>query len=130
MNRRTFLGTAITTTGALALGLHHRAISGAPGLPPVDKKPLKRRLQATSPVPLGKSGIKVSLVGIGTGSIGWNKSSNQTRQGDENFRKLARHALDKGINFFDLADQYGSNPFFGRAMKGVARDKYVIQTKI
>jgi aryl-alcohol dehydrogenase-like predicted oxidoreductase len=41
-----------------------------------------------------------------------------------------RHALDNGITLFDLADQYGSNPYFGRAMKGVPRDRYVIQTKL
>jgi predicted aldo/keto reductase-like oxidoreductase len=41
-----------------------------------------------------------------------------------------RHALDSGINFYDLADQYGTNPYFARAMHGVSRDKYVIQTKL
>ena len=40
-----------------------------------------------------------------------------------------RHALDSGVTLFDLADQYGSNPYFGRAMAGVPRDRYVIQTK-
>ena len=131
MNRRAFLGTVVTATGALAFN-YRRAISQASLAAPiaVDPKAPNRGLKATSRVVLGKSGIKVSLVGIGTGSNGWGKNSNQTRQGDDNFRKLARHALDNGINFFDLADQYGSNPFFGRAMKGVARDKYVIQTKI
>jgi predicted aldo/keto reductase-like oxidoreductase len=28
-----------------------------------------------------------------------------------------------------VADQYGSNPFLGRALQGVPRDQYVIQTK-
>ena len=40
-----------------------------------------------------------------------------------------RHAFDNSINFFDLADQYGSHPYFTKAMTGVPRDKYVIQTK-
>ena len=40
-----------------------------------------------------------------------------------------RHAFDRGINFFDLADAYGSHPYFAEAMKGVPRDRYVIQTK-
>lgn len=83
----------------------------------------------TDKVPLGKSGITVSLVGIGTGSGGWARQSNQTRLGQAEFTKQIRFAFDNGINFFDLADQYGSHPFFTRAIKGVARDKYVIQTK-
>lgn len=83
----------------------------------------------TDRVWLGKSGIKVSLVGIGTGSGGWAGQSNQTRLGQQEFTRQLRHAFDSGINFFDLADQYGSHPFFAKAMSGVARDKYVIQTK-
>lgn len=83
----------------------------------------------TDKVLLGKSGIEVSLVGIGTGSGGWAGQSNQTRLGQQEFTKQLRYAFDKGINFFDLADQYGSHPFFTKAMNGVSRDKYVIQTK-
>jgi predicted aldo/keto reductase-like oxidoreductase len=78
---------------------------------------------------LGKSGLMASLVGIGTGTIGINHASNQTRLGQEAFDRLMRHALDSGITFFDLADQYGSMPFFGRAMKGIPRDRYLIQSK-
>jgi aryl-alcohol dehydrogenase-like predicted oxidoreductase len=84
---------------------------------------------ATDRVALGKSGVKVSVVGIGTGSGGWAGSSDQTRLGQAEFTRQLRHAFDNGINFFDLADQYGSHPFFTKAMTGVARDRYVIQTK-
>jgi aryl-alcohol dehydrogenase-like predicted oxidoreductase len=80
-------------------------------------------------VRLGKSGLTVSLVGVGTGSVGWAHASNQTRLGQEAFTRLMRHALDNGITFFDLADQYGSNPYFCKAMQGVPRDRFVIQTK-
>ncbi len=83
----------------------------------------------TDKVKLGKSGLTVSLVGVGTGSMGWAHQSNQTRLGQEKFTSLMRHALDSGINFFDLADQYGTNPYFSVALKGVPRDRYVIQTK-
>jgi aryl-alcohol dehydrogenase-like predicted oxidoreductase len=136
LKRREFVGLAVAAAGALAFGVKNRlgtphataatstrfvADPGAPVLK--GKKP-------TDLVALGKSGIKVSMVGIGTGTHGWGKRSQQTRLGDERFRGVMRHALDSGINFFDLADQYGSNPFFARAMEGVARDKYVIQTKL
>jgi predicted aldo/keto reductase-like oxidoreductase len=118
INRRQFVGTALAATGALALGAVHEA--EAAGKPP--KKP-------TDKVALGKTGIKVSLVGMGTGSIGWNHESNQTRLGHEAFNRLVRHAYDSGITFFDAADQYGSNPYMREALRGIPREKYVLQTK-
>ena len=78
---------------------------------------------------LGKAGIKVSLVGMGTGSVGSGQASNQTRLGVKEFTKVVRHALDRGVCFFDVADQYGSHTYLREALKGVDRDKYVIQTK-
>ncbi|HEX8338143.1 MAG TPA: aldo/keto reductase, partial [Pyrinomonadaceae bacterium] len=99
--------------------------AAAAGLGPIDpavKSPTDR-------VSLGKSGLKVSLVGIGTGSIGHAGRSNQTRLGQPAFTKLMRHALDRGVNFFDLADSYGTHPYFREAMRGVERTRYVVQTK-
>ncbi|MBV9864339.1 MAG: aldo/keto reductase [Abitibacteriaceae bacterium] len=122
LNRREFLGKAVVATGAVAAGslsvsnLHQA--SAAPGV----KKP-------TDKVTLGNSGLKISMVGVGTGSIGSGHQSNQTRLGQEVFTQLMRHAFDNGINFFDLADSYGSHPYFARAMQGVPREQYVIQTK-
>ncbi len=78
---------------------------------------------------LGKTGIQVSLVGMGTGSIGSGGASNQTRMGVKEFGRVVRHALDHGICFFDVADQYGSHVYLREALKGVSRDQYVIQTK-
>lgn len=130
LNRREFIGTVIGGTGVAATGAilweGQAAKSYHPGESFIIDSAIKN---PTDKVSLGKSGVKVSLVGIGTGSGGWARQSNQTRLGQEEFTKQIRHAFDNGINFFDLADQYGSHPFFNRAMKGVARDKYVIQTK-
>ena len=80
-------------------------------------------------VTLGKTGIQVSLVGMGTGSIGSGQASNQTRLGVKEFTRVVRHALDHGVRFFDVADQYGSHVYLREALKGVPRDQYVIQTK-
>jgi 1-deoxyxylulose-5-phosphate synthase len=130
ISRRQFIGTAITATGALGAGtlvanrLSHTGSTDAGG-PPIDysvKSPTDR-------VRLGKTDVMISLVGVGTGTVGWNHASNQTRLGQDAFTRLMRHSLDSGITFFDLADQYGSNPYFGRAMAGVPRDRYIIQTK-
>jgi len=119
MDRRTFVAGALAATGAVALGMGAENEAEAEPLPKL----------ATDKVKLGKTGIKISLVGMGTGSIGWNHQSNQTRLGQEAFTRLVRHALDSGITFFDAADQYGSNPFMREALKGIDRHKYVIQTK-
>ena len=122
MNRRQFLGKTATTAGALALG------AGATVHAAEEPPAAARRL--TDPVTLGKTGIKASLIGIGTGSIGVNKQSNQTKLGQERFTALIRHAFDKGVTFFDVADQYGSHPYLKEAIKGLPRDKFVIQSKI
>ena len=66
---------------------------------------------------------------MGTGSIGTGQASNQTRLGVKEFTRVVRHALDHGVCFFDVADQYGSHVYLREALKGVPRDQYVIQTK-
>jgi len=130
LSRREFIGTAVAATGIVGAGslvggkLRSRS-EPSPGafiIDPSIKSP-------TDKVKLGKSGLEVSVVGIGTGTVGWNHESNQTRLGQEAFTRLVRHAFDSGVTFFDLADQYGSNPYFGKAIKGISRDRYVIQTK-
>ncbi len=83
----------------------------------------------TDLVTLGKTGIQVSLVGMGTGSVGSGQASNQTRLGVKGFTEVVRHALEHGVRFFDVADQYGSHVYLREALKGVPRDRYVIQTK-
>jgi len=80
-------------------------------------------------VTLGKTGIQVSLVGMGTGSHGTGQASNQTKLGVKDFTRVVRHALDQGVTLFDVADQYGSHTYLREALKGVPREKYVIQTK-
>jgi predicted aldo/keto reductase-like oxidoreductase len=81
-------------------------------------------------VKLGKSGLKVPRVALGTGSIAANQQSNQTRLGKENFVKLARHAWDRGIRFFDMADSYGSHTFVREVLKEIPRDKTTLLTKM
>jgi len=93
----------------------------------VDKQP------PSSPIPqveLGKTGIKVSLIGLGTGMRGWMRQSNHTRMGHPAFERLVKHAYERGINFFDTADLYGTHTFLRDALKGIPREKFVIQTKI
>ena len=119
LNRRDFLTRATAATAALATA------SGAPAA--ATRAALPRN--PTDKVTLGQTGIQVSLVGMGTGSHGTGQASNQTRLGLKEFTRVVRHALDRGICFFDVADQYGSHTYLREALKSVARDRYVLQTK-
>jgi predicted aldo/keto reductase-like oxidoreductase len=85
---------------------------------------------AADRVALGRTGIQCSFLAQGTGSNGWGGSSDHTRLGQAAFTKLVRHSLDQGLNFLDMADQYGSHPFMKAALDGVPRDKVVMLSKI
>ncbi len=117
LNRRDFLAQATAATAALAATTTAHAARTTLAKGPTDQ------------VTLGKTGIQVSLVGMGTGSHGSGQASNQTKLGVKEFTRVVRHALDRGITLFDVADQYGSHVYLREALKGVPRDKYVIQTK-
>jgi aryl-alcohol dehydrogenase-like predicted oxidoreductase len=132
LNRRQFIGGAVAATGACVIGgvAVKKLLDAEPASEKAPAFTIDRSIKnPTDKVRLGRSGLNVSVVGIGTGSIGYARHSNQTRLGQEAFTRLMRHSLDQGINFFDLADAYGSHEPFKIAMKGVPRDRYVIQTK-
>jgi predicted aldo/keto reductase-like oxidoreductase len=117
VTRRGFLGQSAAVVGALSVS--SLANADAPG------KPRK----ASDQVVLGKTGIKTSLLGMGTGSVGVRHSSNQVRLGHERFVKLVRYAFERGITYFDTADQYGSHIYLRDAFRGLPRDRLFLQTK-
>jgi aryl-alcohol dehydrogenase-like predicted oxidoreductase len=76
---------------------------------------------------LGRSGIKVSALGLGLMSM----SGIYGNANDEDSIGVIHYALDKGINFLDSADMYGwghNETLLGKALKG-RRDKVVVATK-
>ena len=87
---------------------------------------------------LGRSGIKVSAVGLGTariGGLGYSRSGDhETRlipEAVEESKRAICRALDLGITFFDTADVYGagrSERILGGALAG-RRNEAVIATK-
>ena len=85
---------------------------------------------------LGSSGIRVSSVCIGGMSFGLDPEGKQSWTLDEKqTENVIAHALDKGINFIDTANQYGggtSELFIGRALKhlNVPRDKVILASKV
>jgi predicted aldo/keto reductase-like oxidoreductase len=119
LSRRDFLGQSAAALGTLAAA--GTLASAAPAA---------RKLNSpTDQVVLGRTGVKTSLIGLGTGSVGVKRSSNQVKLGQEKFIKLVRHAYDSGITYFDTADQYGSHLFLRDALKGLPREKLYLQTK-
>src|ERR1035437_10514084 len=58
---------------------------------------------AVDQVALGKTGLKLSRLGFGTGS---NSGNVQYALGQGTFNKLIRYAYDQGITYFDSAQSY------------------------
>jgi L-galactose dehydrogenase len=78
---------------------------------------------------LGASGLMLSTVGFGASALG---GVFGTVDQDAATRAV-RTALDLGVTFFDTAPFYGdtlSELALGRALSGVARDRYVLATKV
>jgi aryl-alcohol dehydrogenase-like predicted oxidoreductase len=67
---------------------------------------------------LGRSGLKVSEICLGTMTFGQDTDETEAR-------RLVDMALDAGVNFFDTADSYGSGRsevMLGKALKGRRRE--------
>ncbi|HCX00179.1 MAG TPA: L-glyceraldehyde 3-phosphate reductase [Pantoea sp.] len=79
----------------------------------------------------GRSGLKLPAISLGL----WHNFGDSTRV--DNSRELLRHAFDRGITHFDLANNYGPPPGsaeenFGRILREdfrACRDELVISTK-
>src|SRR5947209_18157897 len=76
---------------------------------------------------LGRTGLKVSVAGLGCG--GFSRLGLGTGKSETDAIAIIRAALDLGVNLFDTAAAYGTEPVLGKALAGVPRDKVVICTK-
>jgi hypothetical protein len=111
-SRRDFLKSAVTAA----------TLAGAGTFP---LKAAKR--SATDWVTLGNSGVKVTRLAFGTGTFGGRV---QRELGQDQFTRLVRHAYDRGIRFFETADNYRGMPqMLAFALKGLPRDSYRLMTK-
>ena len=112
-SRRNFLKTGLAA-GVLA-GIGRLPLRAARGT-------------ATDWVTLGKSGVKVTRLAFGTGSVG---GRTQRELGQESFTSLVRYAYDHGIRFFETAESYGDmHRMLGVALKGIPRDTYRLMSKV
>src|SRR6266700_1159993 len=114
LNRREFLQNSLAAASALALGagtvLTVRGGSAA-------------KRTAVDQVMLGKTGIKISRLGMGTGS---NSGQVQRDLGQEGFNTLVKYAYDQGITYFDCSQTYKTFEWLGGAIKGLPREKLFI----
>ncbi len=88
---------------------------------------------------LGRTGLKISRLGLGCGNFGGIGSDPRFFGQGENetdaFRLMDR-AFEMGVNFFDTADAYGggaSETFIGRWLKtkdGAVRDQLLLSSKV
>jgi aryl-alcohol dehydrogenase-like predicted oxidoreductase len=120
MTRRQFVSTSVAA-GAGTFLLGKTSFTLNPLRPGLSEDPFQI-------VTLGKTGIKTTLLGMGTGFSGYNRSSNITRAGVA--ESIIHQAFEKGIRFFDCADSYGTHPFTAAALKGMPRESYTLSSKM
>ena len=106
--------------GAVALGSATLLSSCSTG-------PSARKPTAVDQVTLGKTGLKLSRLGVGTGSKG---GSVQRALGQDGFNRLIRYAYDQGITYIDTAQSYKTHTMVREAIKGLPREKLFIQSKM
>ncbi|MCX6333936.1 MAG: aldo/keto reductase [Bacteroidia bacterium] len=119
ITRREFVGTLAAGTGFILACNTAKAV------------PVFKAGKAADPfkiITLGKTGIKTTLIGMGTGFNGGNRSSAITRAG--NAESMIRYAFDRGIRFFDCADTYGTHSYAMKALRDIPREKYTLSSKI
>lgn len=117
ISRRQFIQTGVIGAAAVSTGFTTLKYHGSDTIQ-IDK------------VKLGKTGLTVPRLAIGTGTHGGNQSSDATRMGIDNWLEIARHARDRGMTFYDAADLYGSHKNVKEILKEVPREKATLLSKI
>jgi len=103
MKRRDFLKASVLATAALT----GPALAAEPGK---EKAKIKRYQE------IGKTGLSMSDISYGTGGLP--------------SASMILRAIDRGINYFDTAPDYGpSEKYIGEAMNKIQRDKIIIASK-
>jgi aryl-alcohol dehydrogenase-like predicted oxidoreductase len=85
---------------------------------------VERLLQADDVVSLGRSKLVATRQSLGLGD---GKAEAFQRMGQAGFNRLLRHALDKGVRYFDLLPG-PAHEMLAEALKGVPRERYTLVT--
>jgi aryl-alcohol dehydrogenase-like predicted oxidoreductase len=78
---------------------------------------------------LGKTGMKLSVLGFGASSLGGVFHPLKEEEGI----RAVHTALDNGINFIDVSPYYGhykAEQVLGKALKNIERSRYYLSTKV
>jgi aryl-alcohol dehydrogenase-like predicted oxidoreductase len=123
------MGTSVGLAAGLAASQVAKGQSATAG-PAESASPRAAEVPPPPQIELGRTGVKMSRLGQGTGVRGGDRQSNQSRMGFERLVDLFHHAYERGITFFDLADLYGTHIYFREALRTIPRDKVAILTKV
>jgi aryl-alcohol dehydrogenase-like predicted oxidoreductase len=75
---------------------------------------------------LGRTGLEASVAGLGSGGF---SRLGMFSKGIEHACRIIRQAYDEGVNFFDTATRYGTEPALGKALEGIPHDSYILSAK-
>lgn len=117
ISRRHFIQTGLIGAAAVTTGFSN-SVYAPSKLTQVDK------------VKLGNTGLMVPRLAMGTGTHGGGQSSDISRMDINNWMKLARFAHERGVDFYDAADLYGSHHNVKAILKEVPREKAILLSKI
>ena len=78
-------------------------------------------------VTLGRTGLRVSVLGLGGG--GHSRLGQRTGAGEAQSVAIVRRALERGVNFVDTAEAYGTEPLVGAALQGIQHGDVILSTK-
>ena len=112
LSRREFIKSTAAVTGAVVLAPSYAG----------DKKP-----RAEDMIPLGRTGLKISRIGFGTGTIG---GPVQRSLSTDEFNRLIHYAYERGIRYIDTAENYQTHTWVRDAISGLPREKLFILSKM
>lgn len=121
LSRRQFLASTSMVAAGTALSGRLVAAEAPVAVPPVKIK------AGTDTMILGKTGIKTSVLGVGTGTNGGRE---QRDLGQDKFVRLIREAYDRGIRYIDTADMYKTHGLVKAALKELPKGEMFVQTKL
>jgi len=84
---------------------------------------------ATDRVTIGSTGIVTSRLAMGSGTHGFNGTSDQVKLGMTGFVGQFTYGYSQGLTFFETAADYGAHPYIAEAVRQVGRQNVVILTK-
>lgn len=116
LTRRQFLGTSAAVAGSALVG---------PMVGSASAQATKRT--ATDIVTLGKTNLKLTRLGIGTGP---DNGRHLLPLGKDGFNAYVKHAYDRGIRYVDTCERYETFGWIGDAIKPLPRENLFLLSKL